>query len=296
MWSHFPMSDTCYLCGGRITLFLEKNGYKIYRCAICGLGRTDLTGNYETFVRDNYNKGYFTGDPAKSAFASYKDDKRFIVKNMKQFLARVLKYKERGTLLDVGCALGFFVELALRAGFDAFGFDPSSYAVREAKNLVASSRIKKGTIGSVRYTPGTFDVITMFDVFEHLGDPGRDIEKLSKLLKDDGIIVIATGDTESMMAKVLKRRWTFYIPPQHLFFFDKQTMSTLLSKYNLKVVEWFRIGKWLSLRYVLHLGRTTGESTLADYLYGVAYRLRARHLPLFLPVGDNMVAVVKKII
>ncbi|MCX6794203.1 MAG: class I SAM-dependent methyltransferase [Candidatus Gottesmanbacteria bacterium] len=285
----------CYLCGHHMKVFLNKNGYTIYRCETCGLGKTDLKKPYELFVAEYYTKGYFTGDPVKSAFINYKDDKRFTVKNMKQFLARVKKYKSKGTLLDVGCALGFFVELALQAGFDAYGVDPSSYAVGEAKKLVGGGRIKTGTIEAVEYPEKSFDVITLFDVFEHLDDPGSDIEKLSKFLKDDGIIVIATGDTESVMAKVLKRRWTFYIPPQHLFFFNKTTLTALLGQYGLVPVEWFRIGKWLSLRYVLHLARTTGESNFAHSIYRWMESYRIEQVPLYLPVGDNMVTIVKKL-
>lgn len=290
-----PMNSTCYLCGFPVKLFLQKNGFNIYRCTVCGLGRTDLKADYQTFVRGHYNKGYFTGDPAKGAYINYKDDKKFIVRNMQQFLRHAKKYKSSGKLLDVGCALGFFVELAGSHGYDAYGFDPSSYAVAEAKKIVGATRIKLGTIDAVKYAPKSFDIITMFDVFEHLSDPIADIAKLETFLKDDGIMVIATGDTQSTMAKVLKRRWTFYNTPQHLFFFDKQTMASLLAKDNLKVVEWFSIGKWLSLRYVLHLARTSGESKLAHRMYALMERLRAHRMPLYLPVGDNMVAVVKKI-
>lgn len=277
-----------------MVFLLEKNGYRIYRCTDCGLGRTELEGDYESFVRNHYNKGYFTGDPTKSAYINYKEDKPFIVRNMRQFLRHVKKYKASGRLLDVGCALGFFVELSRQQGFDAYGFDPSSYAVGEARNLVGKDRIVHGTIGSVSYPVRSFDIITMFDVFEHLNDPGRDIAKLKSLLKDNGILVIATGDTDSVMARVLKRKWTFYVPPQHLFFFNKKNMVALLAKHHLRVVRWFRIGKWLSLRYVLHLARTAGESTVADYLYRLTRRLKTHHLPLFLAVGDNMAAVVKK--
>jgi len=253
-----------------------------------------MSGDYEVFVKNHYNKGYFTGDPSRGAYINYKDDKPFIVRNMRQFLRRVKKYKTKGKLLDVGCALGFFIELAISKGYDAHGFDPSSYAVGEARNIAGTDRIKHGTIASISYPPKSFDVITLFDVFEHLPDPGGDLAKLLTYLKDDGIMVIATGDTGSAMAKVLKRRWTFYIPPQHLFFFNKKNMTTLFTKHHVKAIEWFRIGKWLSLRYVLHLARTTGESKIAGHLYDLVHRLRAHHLPLFLAVGDNMIAVVKK--
>jgi SAM-dependent methyltransferase len=277
-------------------VFLNKNGYTVYRCVACGLGKTDLKRPYELFVTEYYTKGYYTGNQKCSAFIHYKNDKGFIVRNMRQFLRKIMRYKSKGTLLDAGCALGFFVELALKAGFNAYGFDPSSYAVGEAKKLVDERRIKTGTIGRVEYQDKSFDVITLFDVFEHLCDPGKDIEKLARFLKDDGIIVIATGDTESVMAKVLKRRWTFYIPPQHLFFFNKTTLTALLKKHNLVPIEWFRIGKWLSLGYVLHLARTTGESNFAHSLYRWMKRCHREQTPVYLPVRDNMVTIVKKVI
>jgi len=289
------MNNMCYLCGGHVSLFLQKNGFSVYRCDACGLARTDLGMDYEMFVREHYTKGYFTGDPTRSAYINYKEDKPLIVKNMRRFLSKVIKYKSKGKLLDVGCALGFFVELAGAKGFDAYGFDPSTYAVAEASALVGGGRIKHGTIQSVRYPKKSFDVITLFDVFEHLHDPGADVAKLAGLLKDDGVMVIATGNTDSVMAKILKRRWTFYIPPQHLFFFNKSTMTMLLARHNLFPVEWFGIGKWLSLRYILHLARTTGESKLASRLYELASKWKAHQFPMYLPVGDNMVAVVRKV-
>lgn len=275
-------------------MFLKKNGYRIYRCDRCGLARTDLHANYESFVIDHYSKGYFTGNPQYSAYANYKEDKPFIVRNMKKFLREVKKIKPTGKLLDVGCAMGFFVELALRAGYDAYGFDPSEYAVSNAVSLNGHTRIRLGSIASVSYPLKTFDVITLFDVFEHLGDPQKDLQKLYGLLKDDGIIVIATGDTESFMAKQLGRRWTFYIPPQHLFFFNRTTLTKLLKTGHWEPVRWFQIGKWLSFRYVLHLARTTGESKLGAWLYELTKALHLGRIPLYLPLRDNMVVIARK--
>lgn len=285
---------TCYLCHSPMKFFFNKNGYSIYTCPHCDLKMTDLGSPYNEFVREHYNKKYFTGDMHRSAYINYKDDKFYIVRNMHTFLKKIQAIKSSGRLLDVGCALGFFVELALKNRYDAYGFDPSAYAIRESKNLVGEKRIKHGTISSVRYPPKLFDIITMFDVFEHLGDPISDLHKLKELLRDDGIIVIATGNTESLMAKVLKRRWTFYVPPQHLFFFNKQLLSSILLKENFTPLTWFCIGKWVSLRYVLHLARTTGESKAAGLLYDITERAGIGALPLYLPLRDNMVAIARK--
>ncbi|MCL4360215.1 class I SAM-dependent methyltransferase [Patescibacteria group bacterium] len=273
--------------------FLFKNGYQIFLCPACGLKATDLREEYESFIRKFYIKGYYTGDPKYAAYASYHSDKWHIVRNMRKFLMHIQKYKKTGKLLDVGCAMGFMVELALKAGYDAYGFDPSVYAVTEGRRDT-DGRIIRGTIQSVQYKPKSFDIITLFDVVEHLGDPARDLAKLMTLLKDDGILVMATGNTESMAARTLRRRWTFYIPPQHLFFFTRKNFTDLMVQSGLEPVEWFMIGKWLSLRYVLHLARSTGGSALARRFFRLVEKVGLGWLPLYLPMRDNMVVVAQK--
>lgn len=284
----------CYLCNSPVRTFLCKNTYTIVRCNSCGLAETVLREDYLQFVKRNYQKGYFTGDPTRSAYVSYKDDKVYIVRNMIKILRRIQGLKPRGRVLDVGCAMGFFIELCLEKGYEAVGFDVSQYAIAEAKQLTGSSRVRVGTIDSVSYEPKSFDTITLMDVFEHLADPRGNIQRLSTFIKDDGILVLATGDTSSFLAKVLKRRWTFYIPPQHLFFFNRKNLTTLLHQAGFTPVSWFRVGKWLSLRYVLHLARTTGESRFAKWIYPVIAHSRFGKLPLYLPVRDNMVVIAKK--
>lgn len=274
--------------------FLVKNGYAIYRCPNCQLAQTDLRQDYYSFVTEYYAKGYFTGDPRYSAFVNYKDDKKIIQRNLKKFLAIIRCHKRGGRLLDVGCAMGFFVELAMRHGFDAYGFDASEYAVSHAKKINGGHRIQLGMIDKIAYPNQSFDIISLFDVFEHLANPLDDLHKLTKLLRDDGIMVIATGDTGSVAARLLKRRWTFYIPPQHLFFFNRDNLTQILGKAGLEPIAWSRIGKWLSLRYILHLGRTTGESSLAAWLYELIYGRKLSKLPLYVPLMDNMIVVVRK--
>lgn len=290
----FFISMKCYLCTTPMRPLFEKNGYMIYRCPSCGLAQTDLRQDYDEFVREHYAKGYFTGDASKVAYVDYKDDKPMIVRNMRVFLQAIKREKPEGRLLDVGCALGFFVELALREGYDAYGFDPSGYAVAEAKKLVGADRIREASTHTATYPEHSFDVITLFDVFEHLADPARDLARLYKFLKPDGILVLATGDTDSVLARTIKRRWTFYIPPQHLFFFNRKTLTTLLTREGFTPARWFRIGKWLSLRYVLHLAGTTGQSAIGKLLYEKTSRTPLGKVPLWLPVRDNMVVIARK--
>ncbi len=274
--------------------YLCKNGYWIYRCPRCHLGETDLKRDYSSFVKEFYSQGYYEGDPTRSAYVSYESDKPLIVRNMRKFLSFIRDKKPAGTLLDVGCAFGYFVELSLSKGYDAYGFDPSGFASAEAGKLVGTSRIQNGTIQSVRYPKHSFDVITLFDVFEHLQDPLSDMKKLASLLKKDGVMLIATGDTRSIAAKLFRRKWTFYIPPQHIFFFHRKNVRELLQSASLKPRTWFRVGKWLSLGYVLHLARTTGENPVAGWIYAHIQNTFLMRLPLYVPMKDNMVIEVVK--
>lgn len=285
----------CILCRIPLEKYLHKNGYGIFRCPKCHLCETDLKRNYTEFVKEFYSKGYYEGDPSRSAYADYELDKPLIVKNMRKFLSFIDNSGKKGKLLDVGCAFGYFVELALQRGFDAYGFDASAFAAGKAGKLVCSDRIQEGTIQQVTYAKKSFDVITMFDVFEHLQDPLSDMKKLETLLKPDGMIIIATGDTKSVAAKVMKRRWTFFIPPQHIFFFHRNNVTTLLHKAGFKPGRWHRVGKWLSLGYVLHLARTTGESPLASWVYDLIRNTPLMRLPLYVPMKDNMVILAEKL-
>ncbi len=284
----------CYLCGSPTVKYLHKNGYDLFECVGCGLIRTDLREPYESFVEKHYSRGYFMGDASKSAYADYGRDKTYITKNLEKFLRFIKPQKSKGTFLDVGCAYGYAVELAVRYGYQASGFDASEHAVLEAKKLVGDKRIKQGLITEVSYKAKSFDVISLFDVFEHLSDPIGDIVKLTNYLSDDGVMIIATGDAKSFAAKIFGRRWTFFIPPQHLFFFNRENMTTTLHKAGLKPMKWYRIGKWLSLGYMLHLGRTTGESKLAALLYTLIGNTFLARLPVYIPMMDNMVVIAQK--
>ncbi len=283
----------CYLCSTPKTFFLKKNGYDIYRCPACGLGETKLTVPYERFVQDFYSKGYFTGTASHGAYSNYAQDKPYITRTMRKFVSALLAVKSSGRLLDIGCAYGYFVEMAQSAGYDAYGIDASEHAASRAKSRL-NGRIQHGTVETVSFPKKRFDLITMLDVVEHLGDPVKDLLKVSGLLSDKGFVLIATGDTQSVAAKRLNRRWTFYIPPQHLFFFNRQNLTTLLQKSGLEPVYWFRVGKWLSLQYVFHLARTTGESKIAQWLYPLMEKLPIGRIPLYLSMQDNMVVIARK--
>jgi len=273
---------------------MEKQGYRLYRCPKCKLTKTEFTKRYASFVNTFYSKGYFTGDPKYSAFSGYEKDKQCITRNLQQVLRQVKKYvPTNAKVLDVGCAMGFMVELARLQGYDAYGFDPSSYALSHVSPTI-KQYVAKATIATASYPKNSFDVIILTDIIEHVPDPVGSITILQQFLKRGGYIVIATGDTQSTAAKLLGKHWTFYIPPQHLVFLSKDTLTTILQRTGFTPVSWFRIGKWLRLEYIIHLAESAGDYWWGRYIHFIVKWLHIGKLSLYVPMQDNMVVIAKK--
>jgi 2-polyprenyl-3-methyl-5-hydroxy-6-metoxy-1,4-benzoquinol methylase len=286
--------EPCYLCRSSNTeLAFEKNGYQYSKCLNCGLYALLLNEPYPKFLKRYYDEGYFRGNPNRCAYVDYQGDEKIIKKNMRVYLDEILNFKKEGKLLDIGCSLGFFLELAEEAGFEPFGIDISSYAFSEAKKRGVTN-IKLGELSQVGFSKKSFDVICLFDVIEHFQDPRAQLNQANKLLKDDGILIIETGKLESFFARLLGKHWYFFAPPQHLFIFGLSQLKTLLSQCDLQVVRSTTTNKWASLRYLTHLAASIGRVPLTHKL---SHLLKKNHLgtcPIYLPLNDKVLVIATK--
>ena len=87
-------------------------------------------------------------------------------------------------LLDVGAHVGVFVDVARRRGWDAWGLEPSRWAVQEGRKQGVN--LIQGTLHDAELDSESFDVVTMWDVVEHLADPLDDIREAARILKPGG--------------------------------------------------------------------------------------------------------------
>ena len=283
----------CYLCQkNNIKIAFLKLGYKIFKCSDCGFHWLDFDYSYDQFAKNYYQEGYFKGDKDFRAYANYEDDKKIIQKNTQNYLNKILHIKKIGTLLDIGCALGFFLEICQTKGFETFGIDISEYAVKNAKKIIPN--VVLGNISNSSFKKNFFDVITMFDLIEHLNDPRKDLLKVRSLLKDDGLLLIQTGDSGSVFAKILNKRLHFFAPPQHLFFFNQKNISEILKQSGFQVIKIEKDGKWVSLRYLLHMMGYSLNNGLWDKLYDLTNKNFLGKIPLYFRFNDNIVVYAKK--
>ncbi len=287
---------TCSLCGVNCShSSFIKLGHRILRCSNCGLYSLEFEGDYQKFLTTYYSKGFFTGGKLYRAYADYVGDKPTILKNMRKYLTIIKKFKKNGKLLDLGCATGFLIQEANKWGFDAYGIDVSSYAVNIAQKIVGKEKVLLGKVEELKkIISTTFDLVTMFDLVEHLENPKEVLKQVASIMNKDGILVIQTGDAGSNWAKLMKKNWHFFAPPQHFFFYDQKNITKLLKDSGFEVVKIQKVGKWVSLRYLFHMMRYINKDTIGDILYNFTQKNLLGQIPVFVRTNDNMVIIAKK--
>jgi len=283
----------CPICRHKQKLAFKKLSYPIYKCPNCDLYITHLKNSYHQVIKNYYTQGYFTGKKNKAGYANYQQDHQVVRRNALSYIDLLSKHKTNGKLLDVGCATGIFLEEAQKKGFKPHGIDVSEYAVKIAQKKF-KQKVKKGTLPNKKFLNYSFDVITLFDVFEHLDKPNKQLATYKKLLKKNGLIFIVTGNTDSLLSKIQKQNWHFFIPPQHVYFYSLKNLTTLLSSHGFKIIHTSNVGKHLSIRYLLHLMRTINKSPLANFLYSISNKTLLAKIPFYINLHDNMAIIAKK--
>ena len=107
-----------------------------------------------------------------------------------------------------------------------------------------------------------FDVVTMFDVIEHLTDPKGTLEEINTLMKKDGLLVITTPNSGSLVAKILGKRWEeVRRAREHTYFFSKKTLSCMLKKTNFEILKVESAGRYFNMESMMKRGKIYFKKT-----------------------------------
>lgn len=159
-------------------------------------------------------------------------------------LARVEKYCQRGTILDVGCGIGAFVHAARKEGWDACGLEPSSWAASFGRAQFRLT-IYHETLASFEEShPGqSYEAISMLDMLEHSVNPRDDLRRVNRLLKDEGILLVTTVNAGGLVARRAGSRWWLIIP-EHLIYFNRKSLTRLLGQAGFEIILWRPLGRY----------------------------------------------------
>ena len=145
------------------------------------------------------------------------------------------KYARNGKILDIGTAGGSFLQSAKKQGWDVYGCELNKWLCNWAKENYGIE-VQQGTVFEQNYEDNQFDVVTLWDVLEHVPDPKKVLEECHRILKPNGILVVNYPDIGSWIAKVMGRKWFFYLSV-HLYYFTPKTMRKILRLSGFKTKE-----------------------------------------------------------
>jgi len=209
-----------------------KNGYEIHRCPKCGL--LFVPYNEKEKLEQLYHQYYRTGGRYSEMYIR-DDPRRTLV--FERWLNIIQRRKPGGRLLDTGASLGEFLNLAEKRGvWELFGVEIDPAAARQARKN-SGADIRTGTIERQDFPENYFDVITAWEIVEHLPDVLGCLRKLRSWLKPDGLLCLSTPNLNKLKNRLSRKyRGEFFIPPEHLLYFNRRSLRNMMSRAGYEAV------------------------------------------------------------
>ncbi len=218
----------------------------LYFCTACGEVSQPFPGGAEALTkayRDQPRDMHYLAEEAgrRRAFA--------------EVLIQVEKRIPKGRVLDIGGGPGLFLVEARSRGWQVEGMEPSTTSVRLANGSFGLG-VVQGTVADLkRYPNERFDLVTAFDVAEHLLDPSALFAEAHRILRKGGLFVWTTPRYGCVMHRCLGR-WWYNIHPFHIAFFTQQSAGYAADRFGFRCLEERSFKRYFSIRYFLfRLGR-----------------------------------------
>jgi SAM-dependent methyltransferase len=229
----------CRLRGtaGEHRVVLKGVGKHLRKCASCGVvfldpppSDSEMDQHFSTqYIRDD--------DRLENNFGKRRDEVLSLV------ASEIQTWKASGTVLDVGCAGGYFLNRYFdQSRWNRYGVEPSRYAAEKAGQRLA--HVYRGALKNINLPAETFDVITVLDVLYYFTNPHEELRVLSRALKKDGSLVIAIPLAGTQLfrhatkaGRFLGRKSYSLLNNGHLFFFSMRSVSLLLRETGFQVTN-----------------------------------------------------------
>ncbi len=236
----------CNNCGGNSGNVIVRGNdlledlpgtFQFIVCNRCGVLRQDPRLDWEDLAL-YYRPGYVCHSPQFSNTKKTINELNLAL-GPKKRVNVVHKYKQNGKWLDVGCGSGLILQAAKDRGFWTLcGVEPVTEIAEYTKNHLGIP-VFAGTFETFPEQESEYDIISMWDVIEHLSEPFDAIKKVSKMLKSGGVFIFSTPNLNSIDRKIFKETWLGYDLPRHLYLFPDFLIRRLLKDQGFEVLDRF---------------------------------------------------------
>ena len=264
-------------------------GSKCYlmNCRNCGLSYK-YPVSLMAVHNETYEEDYFKD------YQKYYSDFRF---NQYGYYMNIFEkdyLKEKGRLLDIGCAFGFFLKAARERGWDVEGFDISAFAKKKSKEISGVDIINAGSLNKAGFLKNSFDLITMWDVLEHDTDPRAMLTDANFLLKPGGHILIKVPNAQELFMYIVRLIYVFSadkfinIGPRfdhHIYLFSRKSFQLILKQSGFNVLD-----THMDLENLVIDNRKTYDS----FIKSVSKSFIKFIEKLIPPLRSSMIAIAKK--
>jgi 2-polyprenyl-3-methyl-5-hydroxy-6-metoxy-1,4-benzoquinol methylase len=222
--------NVCPLCGSDATKRFDLAHTSVWACGSdeCGLQFANPQLDGEMLAR-TYAKYYYPSNDSLGG-AIYENTPEVILRQTFSELSSRIGPLMGKTLLDFGCGVGKLCLIAQEYGLQVTGIeaDPSArLAAAQAGGLrvYADFQELQAALPFER-----FDIITMWDVIEHLREPWKDLQNLSKRLRPGGYVLVSTPNARSLRARLRQSRWDNILNPTHFYYFIRRSLRSVLHR------------------------------------------------------------------
>ena len=231
----------CWLCGSerhRTLFYCEDYNWGIegmftyLKCRNCGLVFQDVSSRIHDTV-EWYPDFYGT-----YAGKSSGEVERRIESNANRFRSAFLeKFCRHGSLFDVGCGSGFFLEHMRRRGWRVAGVERAREHVEFARKTLGIESILLGSWPDVQVPGLEWDVVSFIHTIEHFANPLEELSAARALLRKGGLVLVETPNVESWPARIFRKWWVALDAPRHLNLFSRSTLEKYLERSGFEVIH-----------------------------------------------------------
>jgi 2-polyprenyl-3-methyl-5-hydroxy-6-metoxy-1,4-benzoquinol methylase len=213
----------------------RKQGAEIALCRDCGCIMADIPFNHEQYE----SAGYYT--LARKTIDSIDNEWGF---RWRYVLGQIRKSGDFSSLLDVGAGNGYFVSLAAKEfGLDATGIEISNEEIRFAREVIGVQLVNE----DIAQHRSSYDVVTCFNVLEHVPDPRAFLSAAISRVRPGGILVLTTPNTGCVHARVKGLRdWNMVDPPHHINLFSRKALGEMLAAKEMQVIRYETLSTYIN--------------------------------------------------